>query len=717
MKAILTLLIGVFFLIVSPLQGARKISALFNPENVAPQVYDFEISPNPASPKVVYLANLEDFNVVGLYRVSPGGGPSLKISGTLAPGRIIKQFRLSPDGLWTVFTAEGRQDDTLDLYSVLTDGGPVTQLNKEDLGFGQQVSSFQITPDNVKVVYLADDVTLGVFNNLMVVPIGGGAQPLPITANVDPNITIGTDFLISPVNNQVVYLADQQLNTTNEVFSAAIDGGGSIKLNNTLTTTGDARFMVLTQNGSNVVYTAQETGDPSGIYQASIFTPQSSVQIAFIPAMSAISKIDVSATQVTYNAFIGVNIYQLRIAGLDGGVSQTFPLNWGPDDIFETDFRFSVDGKSVLYTDFEIPNRRLFSLDAANPLAVPKQISNLSGTGTGLTNAANLVDFVSSADGKWAIYRAAQEALGRFEVYRTPIQGGVNGKLSGSVGSGGTVLKFKVSPTSVEGNQIVYIAKVGQAGFPELYSVGFDFLSDFDSDGKNDILLRRGKQLQFLGRGSDGQYSVREFGPLIELGTGEKTGWVNDVDGDNRPDLSIKRGKVTEIDQVTTDLQVTRNDNIQIPILPKGFRITATSRVGSDAVYVATKKKETKVFFGATNVLTRLNEGGSKPIGFGEINKIPNLVLYNAKTRALSGVPVIGSESNSLTFGETIALGVLPKKFKKPANLGKFSSQESVDIVTRQKKNVFLFPLPIPEGNTGTLIGTLLGKTQIAGPK
>ena len=188
MKAILILLIGVFSMITFCVEGAaRKISGAFNPENVAPRVYDFVISPNAGVPKVIYKANLEDFNIQGLYRVSPGGGPSVKISGDLAPGRDIVQFKISSDGVWTVFTAEKDKPDTIDLYSVPSDGGSVNKLNTDNLGIGQQVSTFQISPDGTKVVYLDDDTMVGVFNNLSMVPISGGSQALPLTAINDPN--------------------------------------------------------------------------------------------------------------------------------------------------------------------------------------------------------------------------------------------------------------------------------------------------------------------------------------------------------------------------------------------------------------------------------------------------------------------------------------------------------------------------------------------------
>jgi hypothetical protein len=693
--------------------GARKINGPFDPENVAPQVYDFQVSPNPDNPKVVYNANLEDFNIWGLYRVGSGGGPSLKISGDLAPGREILQFRLSSDGAWTVFTAERDKADTPELYSVPTEGGVVTKLNSPNLNFGQKVKSFRITPDNGKVVYLADSQVLGVFNNLEVIPIIGGVQPLAITANLNPNTEIRTNFLVSAVNNHVVYLADQQIDNRFELFSSAIDGGNNFKVSDNLVMGSIDKFD-LTPDGSNAVYFAHEMGDVmEGVYRASIFEPLTSTQIAAFNGPELDLKVSPNNSHVIYDIIQGnYQIKQVPLAG--GGDSVLVPL--GGEDVFSIDYGFSALGDLVLYTDVDNLGRTdLFSIETTGGTAT--KLSNVLGTGLGFDNTPDFQDFFSSADNQWVVYRSAQEVADRYEVFRAPIRGGASQKLNDPITGNGSVSKFQISPTSKNGSQVVYLARANNDAFPELYSVGFDFLSDFDADSRNDILLRQGKLLKFFSRSSDGQFTVQDFGPLVALSPGEKVGWVNDVDGDNRPDFSLKKGGVTLFFKVTTDLQIERNESIILPSFPKRFRIKATGRTDTSPVYIATKGKQMNVAIGFTN-LTRINESGFKPVGMGKINSLPQVVLYNARTRTLSGIPIVGLASNNLSFGEPTALGTLPKKFKKPTGVGQFLGEGGSSIITRQKRNVYLFPLPIPQGDGGgVLVGPLPKRTKIIGPK
>ncbi|MBX7157628.1 MAG: hypothetical protein K1X66_04495 [Verrucomicrobiae bacterium] len=700
---------------ISALGAARKINGPFNAENVAPQVYDFQVSPNPNNPKVVYLANLEDFNIWGLYRVAPGGGPSLKISDSLVLGGQFLKFKMSSDGIWTVFIAEHDKASTPEIFSVLTDGGVVTKLNSPNLDFGQKVKDFRITSDNSKVVYLADSLTLGVFN-LEVIPISGGVQPIPITANITPNVEIKTNFLVSAVNNQVVYVADQQVDNKYELFSAAIDGGGSFKLNDALTS-GNVGAFDLTPDGSNVVYFAFENGDAfKGVYQASIFSSMTSVQLTPINGGGVEFNLKASPdnTYAVYDVIEGGN-YQIKTVPLAvGASSQLVPL--GPEDIFSIDYGTSIKGDYVLYTDVDNLGRtELYSISAGGGTAA--KLSNVTGTGLGLNNNPPFDDFFSSADNEWVIYRSAQEASGRYEVFRVPLKGGVTSKkLNDPILGNGTVSKFQVSPTSRVGNQIVYLAAPNSDTVTELYSVGFDYLSDFDADSQNDILLRQGKFLKFFSRDSKGQFNIKDFGPLVTLSPGEKVGWVNDVDGDNRPDFSLKKGGGTLFYKVATDLQIERNDTLILPAFPKRFRIRATGRVDAKPVYIATKGKQMNVAVGLTNV-TRINEAGFKPVGMGEIETVPNVVLYNARTRNLLGVPILGVQSNNMSFGEPVSLGNLPKKFKKPSGSGQFFGIGTSAVISRQKKNVYLFPLPIAADNAGVLVGALPKRTKIIGPK
>ncbi len=88
------------------------------------------------------------------------------------------------------------------------------------LAAGGVVWSYQISPDSSRVVYVADQQTKGVYE-LYSVPLGG-----PATTGIKLNgpLTTGGDggdvttFQISPDSGRVVYIADQDTNAVLELY-------------------------------------------------------------------------------------------------------------------------------------------------------------------------------------------------------------------------------------------------------------------------------------------------------------------------------------------------------------------------------------------------------------------------------------------------------------------------------------------------------------------
>ena len=177
----------------------------------------------------------------------------------------VSSYQVSPDGSTVVYRADRDTDDVLEIYSVPIGGGPSTKLNDTLPRGGDVAADFQISPDGSTVVYRADQDSDNV-DELYSVPIGGG----PSTKLNGP-LTVGGDVRsaqISPDGSTVVYRADQDTNFTYELYSVPIGGGPSIKLNGTLPGGGEvaAGFQV-SPDGSTVVYRAdQDTNDVLELY-------------------------------------------------------------------------------------------------------------------------------------------------------------------------------------------------------------------------------------------------------------------------------------------------------------------------------------------------------------------------------------------------------------------------------------------------------------------
>ena len=102
---------------------------------------------------------------------------------------------------------------------------------------------FAISPDSARVVYLADQDT-DTLNELWSVPLSGGT-----VTKLNRTLVAGGDvqaFLISPDSDSVVYGADQDADTVDELLAVAITGGSVLDLNDPLVPGGDVSLTFLT---------------------------------------------------------------------------------------------------------------------------------------------------------------------------------------------------------------------------------------------------------------------------------------------------------------------------------------------------------------------------------------------------------------------------------------------------------------------------------------
>ncbi len=162
-----------------------------------------------------------------------------RINDELIQGGDVKDFQISPDGKRTVYRADQDTDGVDELYSVSLEDGPVVKLNSTLVMDGECLG-YTISPDSSRVVYLADQDTNEVLE-LYSVPVGGGPVKklngqLVEKGDVSPAFTVdwNSTFQISPDGSRVVYLADQDTDEIFELYSVPIGGGPSVKLNGTL---------------------------------------------------------------------------------------------------------------------------------------------------------------------------------------------------------------------------------------------------------------------------------------------------------------------------------------------------------------------------------------------------------------------------------------------------------------------------------------------------
>ena len=236
---------------------------------------DFAITAD--SQRVVYLADEDTDDVFEVYQAPiAGGGSSTKLSGSIAaPAGVVERSTfVSPDGQHVVFRifdpndVLDPNDDVFQLYSARVDGtGSRVRLNPA-LDPGEQVDgSIFITPNSQRVVYLANQDSVGLFE-LFSVPIGGGTSVRVAGATqlnvVDHDDSDGDTIVISPDSSRVIYKAST-LGGAAGLFSSPVSGGSVVQLSDPLVGGGVFDNFRVTPDSGQTIYIAAQRPTSSGL--------------------------------------------------------------------------------------------------------------------------------------------------------------------------------------------------------------------------------------------------------------------------------------------------------------------------------------------------------------------------------------------------------------------------------------------------------------------
>ncbi len=348
---------------------------------LAPNGNVFGARVSPDSSRVVYVARYgpQDYE---LFSVPIDGSASpVRLSGPLvANGDVNPRFEISADGDWVVYAADQEIDERFELYAAPIDGGtrpvklsvpPVAGGDVAYLGFEQP--QFQITPDGRRVLYTADQDTDEVFE-LYSVPIDRSSAPVKLSGllvargDVAHASNLQVLFRFTPDGTRVLYVADQEVDETFELYVVPVDGSkGPRKLSGPLRPGGDVvplyssrSFLQFTADGSRVLYLAdQDVDETFEIYLAPLDGTRSAKKLNgrlpeggdVLPGFQ-ISPDDASVVYAADQRADGA--FELFEAPLKGGPARRLhgPMVAGGDiAVFSSSpvFEITPDGTSVLY--------------------------------------------------------------------------------------------------------------------------------------------------------------------------------------------------------------------------------------------------------------------------------------------------------------------------------------------------------------------------------
>ncbi len=383
------------------------------PENSA----GFNISPDGS--RVVYRADQETDEVYELYSVPvDGSAAAVKLNATLPAGGGTNSYEISPDSQYLLYTADQDTDNVFELYRVPLDGSAAPVKLSGALVAGGAVSYyFKISPDSTYVVYLADQETDNVIE-LYMVPLDGSAAPIKLNGLLvaGGNVGFSGTFYISPDSQWVVYLADQDTNDVDELYSVPIGGGAAVKLNPPLVPGGEVSW----------VWDAQISPDSS--------------RVVYLADQEVVNRDE---------------IFSVPIAG---GVATK--LNGPLAGNLLYDFAISPNSSRVVYralqdsaTQFE-----LYSVPLAG--GTPTKLNGA------LISGGQVNSFRISADSSRVVFMADKGTTSGNEIYRVPLAGGSVTKVNGALTTGGRVFRYDIAPDS---SRVVYIADQDMSGVDELY--------------------------------------------------------------------------------------------------------------------------------------------------------------------------------------------------------------------------------------------------------
>ncbi len=214
---------------------------------------------------------------LALFRVPlDGSGAAQRLSGA-AQQVSTTAFAVTPNGRRIVYrVASG---DQFRLFAVTTDGGARVELTPPTLAGLGAYDGYQVDASSASVVYGAEQDAAGVVE-LYRVAIGGGAavkltrSPMPAAADLDV-----ASVRISPNGAGVLYVADQDTDGVEELFTNGITGGTPQKLHSSLAPNGDVSTATgsapaFTPDSTHVVYEAdQDTDDVFELYVSDALLP------------------------------------------------------------------------------------------------------------------------------------------------------------------------------------------------------------------------------------------------------------------------------------------------------------------------------------------------------------------------------------------------------------------------------------------------------------
>ncbi len=377
----------------------------------------------------------------------------------------LRRFELSPDGKTVVYsTSSNSATSTRDLFSRPIDLSSPQVALSPTLASGRDIGSFQVTPDSNYLVFSSEEETNNL-GELWSVPIEGpAASRVKISGDLEPpggsSVVGASHVTISPDSETVVYVAKKLGEATDELFSVAIDGSSSpVKLSDNVTFGRTVRSVAISPDGSTVLFVSHSSVDNFELYAVPIEGPNSSA-VKLNHDLVGGSVIDLAVSpdgnRVVYRASSVAFDNELYSVPIDRAQE---PTKLNPELVtngdVESGFVITPDSQNVIFTaDVE-------TLDAVELFSVP--IAGPNSSAVKLTNdfQADQIarDIQVCADSSMVVFVVEDQTAGsQRNLFSTQADGSsTETQLNSTLVSGGNVVSGGFA-TSEDCDSVLYIA-------------------------------------------------------------------------------------------------------------------------------------------------------------------------------------------------------------------------------------------------------------------
>ena len=385
------------------------------------------------------------------------GDSEIRISELPSDDADVTEFDWSPDSSRIAYLAEGKNDDRIELYTNLAEGGDNLKVSGS-LPRGGKVEAFEWSPDSSLIAYRADQNNFDEFELFTTPPTE--QDPVKVSGSFVPNNGDVTEFSWSPSSLRIAYLSNQQLANRFELFTTLATGDDDPDLISQGVSVEDFAWAP-DDVDEMIAYSTEErifTAPPDGGSSPEQVTPdpiinQKISDFSWSPDSSRI------AYRADQNSVGMIELFTVEPDGDDNlRISGDFDLTTGGD---VTDFVWSPDSDFVAYraNQDNVINFELY-------VTTPDDSSN--DTKVSGDSIAGDVDpiFEWSPDSKRVAYRANQRTADAIELFTATPDGEENDRVSGDLSSGGNVEEFIWAPDS---SGIGYIADQENGGIFKLF--------------------------------------------------------------------------------------------------------------------------------------------------------------------------------------------------------------------------------------------------------